>query len=182
MTGCSTDTAKVKNVPFVDDGFLAEGTIDVKVDSSAYKITSLRDAMIRSAAMASMHSASGKNWYNVQYGTEEFRKRGDESWLSGLVPSVFKREHPYHESYHGTFCNMAGFAGVQYYRPWWRLGPPGPSDYIDVEYSFDSGGGGDFACDLLTDFVDSFAIVQPKFAVGDIELAEAVNVICKEHK
>lgn len=182
MTGCSTDTAKVKNVPFVDAGFLAEGTIDVKVGSSAYNVTSLRDAMIRSAALAAMHSASGKNCYSVQYDTEVYRKRDDESWLSGIVPAIFKRDHPYPESHHGTFCNMAAFAGVQYYDPWWRLGPPGPSDYIDVEYSFDSGGGGDFACDLLTGLVDAFAIVQPEFAVGDIELGEAINVICKEHE
>lgn len=182
MTGCSTDTAKVNNIAFVDGGFLAEGTIDVKVGSSAYNVTSLRDAMIRSAALAAMHSASGKNCYSVQYDTEVLKKRDDESWVSGMMPSIFKRDHPYPESHHGTFCNMAGFAGVQYYDPWWRLGPPGPSDHIYVEYSFDSGGGGDFECDLLTDLVDAFAILQPEFAIGDIELGEAINIICKDHE
>ncbi|KAJ5168164.1 uncharacterized protein N7482_003758 [Penicillium canariense] len=182
MTGCETGTAKIKNVPYVNAGFLAEGTIDVKVEASQYNVTSLRDAMIRSAALTAMNAASGKNCYKVDYDTEEYRKRDDTSRWAKWLPSFVKRGDIMPPDRHTdvTFCNTVGFAGVNYYNPWWREHDAGASDYLDVNYSFDSNGGGAFACEMLEAMVDSLAIVAPEFAVGDIELGEAIDVICEK--
>jgi hypothetical protein len=182
MTGCETGTAKISNVPYVNAGFLSKGTIDIKVGASQYNHTSLRDAMIRSAALAAMHAASGKNCYKVDYETESLKKRDNEFCFAGWLPSVFKRGDRMPPEKHDdvTFCNTLGFSGVNYYNPWWRENPAGASDYLDVEYSFDSNGGGAFACEMLEAMVDAFAVVMPEFAVGDIELGEAIDVICEK--
>lgn len=75
--------------------------------------------------------------------------------------------------------NTVGFAGVNYYDPYWREQPsPGAIDWIDERGSFQLGPGGDFACKLLQDLVDPFAVVEPEFAVGDVELGKAVDVLC----
>ena len=56
---------------------------------------------------------------------------------------------------------------------------PGATDWIDARWSFHVGPGGDFACELLQELVDAFAVVEPEFAVGDIELGKAVDVLCE---
>lgn len=63
ITGCETDAAKISDVPYVNAGFLAYSTIDVKVGASQYNHTSLRDAMIRSVALTAMYTASSNNCY-----------------------------------------------------------------------------------------------------------------------
>lgn len=49
---------------------------------------------------------------------------------------------------------------------------------MDVHYEFHKSPGGDFACEILQAAVDAFAFVQPEFAVGDIGLGEAIDILC----
>ena len=37
--------------------------------------------------------------------------------------------------------------------------------------------GGDFLCDFLKDLVEALILIQPEFAVGDIELGEELGAI-----
>lgn len=74
---------------------------------------------------------------------------------------------------------MLGFAGPHYYGPWWREEEsPGATAYINAHFEFHAGGGGDFLCDMLQDFADAFNLIAPEFAVGEIELGEAIQVTC----
>ena len=180
MTACSTDSVTVKGVDYVDAGFLSTGgELVISVESSQYNLTSLRDAMIKSAALTAQNAAKGSNCYTQKYDVESLKARDglSSSWWS---PRLFARDHPHAEEEEGTFCNTVGFAGVNYYDPFWRLqASPGATDWIDARWSFQVGPGGDFACELLQDLVDAFAVVEPEFAVGDIELGEAVDVLCE---
>lgn len=46
---------------------------------------------------------------------------------------------------HATWCNTVGFAGVQYFNPYWRVQPqPSASDWIDARWEFETGPNGDF--------------------------------------
>ena len=123
------------------------------------------------------NTAKGKNWYNQTYDVESSKERkglsssssSSSSWWSS--PRLFARDQPHAVEEVGTFCNTVGFAGVNYYDPYWRVQPsPGATDWIDARWSFQVGPGEDFVCELLQDLVDAFAIVEPEFAVREIEL------------
>ncbi|KAK7724878.1 hypothetical protein SLS57_004149 [Botryosphaeria dothidea] len=80
MTACATGAVKIDNVPYVDGGLLARtGELVVRVASSQYNATSLRNAMIRSAALTAQQAAAGKNCYNQTYEVAPLRRRGEES-------------------------------------------------------------------------------------------------------
>lgn len=166
MTACSTGSVTVQGVPYVDGGFLEMGELVISVESSQYNVTSLRDAMIQSAALTAQSAATGKNCYDQKYNVESLKARAD-------IPL------PYPE--HATWCNTVGFAGVNYYNPYWRVQQsPGATDWIDARWSFSTGPGGSFTCGLLEGLIDAFAIVAPEFAVGDIELGDAVDLVCEQ--
>ncbi|KAI9758154.1 MAG: hypothetical protein M4579_003187 [Chaenotheca gracillima] len=178
MTACSTDSVDIEDVPYVNAGFLSQGKLVVTVEASQYNMSSLRDAMIKSAALTAQNAATDKNCYDQKYDVESIIKRDvSPRWL----PRIFRRDHPHAEQEIETWCNTVGFAGVNYYNPYWRAQPsPGATDYIDAHWTFETGPGGDFVCGLLEGLVDALAIVQPEFAVGDIELGEAIDVICEK--
>lgn len=188
MTACSTDSVVIGGIDFVDLGFLDKGgELVVKVESSSYNQTSLQDAMIDSAALTAQNSAQGStNCYQATYEVEELGKRDIQPWFSfarwsdsfrrWLSPSSAdtfeKRDHPYAEEEHATWCNAASFAGVQYYAQNWRdAADPGPTDYIDVSWDFQVGPGGDFACEFLQDLITALATIQPEFEVEGVELS-----------
>ena len=197
MTACSTNSVVIGGIDFVDLGFLDKGgELVVKVESSSYNQTSLRDAMINSAALTAQNSAQGSNnCYQATFDVEELGKRDIQPWLSSthwtdsfrrwLSPpsavTVDKRDHPHAEEEHATWCNAASFAGVQYYSQNWRdAANPGPTDYIDVSWDFQVGPGGDFACEFLQDLITALATIQPEFEVEGVELAEEIGAICTE--
>ncbi|KAJ5591554.1 uncharacterized protein N7459_001923 [Penicillium hispanicum] len=182
-TACETGPAKVHDVPYIYADYLSEGSLDVSVETSQYNVTSLRDAMIKSAALTAMHGATGSNCHDETYLTPVYRKRDDESLWTRWLPSWVKRGDIMPPTEHSgvPFCNTVGFAGVNYYNPWWRLqDKPGSTDFMDVHFSFEKDGGGDFECALLEAAVDAFAVVAPEFAVGDIELGQAIDLLCEE--
>ena len=186
MTSCSTDSVTIGDIDYVDGGSLAQdGELVVKVDSSAYNDTNLRNAMINSAALTANNSAQGSRCYSQSYTVEELRKREISSqsfWadpLGNIYRGLQKRDHPYPVQESQTFCNAASFAGVQYYNQFWRLAPnPGSSDYIDAEWSFQAGPGGDFDCEFLSGLIDALGIIEPEFMVADIELGKAIDAVC----
>jgi hypothetical protein len=183
MTSCDEEsTAKIKDVPYVDSGFLSTGgEIDVKVASGSYNLTSLRDAMIKSAALTAMHAAE-KKCYTADYETEAMKKRDDESWWSKLLPAVVKRGDRMEPTRVDdvTWCNTIQYVSVNYYDPWWREVNAGATDHIDVNLSFKTDGDGAFACELLEGLADGLIAVAPEFAVGELELGEAIDIACEK--
>jgi hypothetical protein len=178
MTACSTDSVIIKNIPFVgSDGSLEDGELVVSVESSQYNLTSLRDAMIQTAALSAQKAATGKNCYSQDYDRTVFKRSLSSWWPSGLSRRI---STPEIIRLNTTFCNTVGFAGVNYYNPWWRLQPsPGASDFIDARWSFQVSPLGLFDCELLQDFVDVFALIAPEFAVEDVTLGDVVDLICE---
>lgn len=140
-----------------------------------YNATSLRDAMINSAALTANTSATGNNCYNATYYAEELRKRvirtprGIRDWFSPSVDDseLSKRDHPNRVEKHINMCNAAQFTGVQYFGQYWRTAPlPRATAYIDANWEFTTGPGGDFICEFLQGLTDALIAIEPEFATG----------------
>lgn len=179
VTKCSeTDTVSIGNIPFVEDEFLNYGELDVTVKSSQYNETSLRDAMIKSAALTAQQSATGKNCYNANYKIVERKKRSYLDWFkeSTGLKAVRDNHHPVPAEI--SVCNVGDFAGVQYFSQFWRTAPqPGATDYLDANWAFKSTDG-DFWCEFLADLMDELVVIEPEFAVGEVELGEEIRAVC----
>jgi len=182
MTVCETDTVTIQNIPYRDPGAgsLEQGELQVKVKASQYNATSLRNAMIDSAALTAMKSATGKNCYEQEYTIESFRKRG---LVSGLRQSLGleKRDHPLPTHQHMTMCMASSFAGVQYKPPFWRKAqdPATTVMWIDTEWDFHIPPGGDFDCAFIQDLIEGLAVIAPEFTAQEMQLGEAVGAFCE---
>lgn len=191
-TSCETDSVIIDGIDYVEAESLSRGELVVQVKSSSYNVTSLRDAMIKSAALTAQNSAGGKNCHSVKYELIGLRKRWWEPtiiastrrWLSMDAPGnrhLEGRDHIHPIMQTATHCNAVGFAGVQYFSPFWRdAAEPGSTDYIDAEWNFQVGPGGDFVCDIIQDLLDGLALIAPEFAVEDVELGSAIEAICQK--
>lgn len=109
FTGCATDTVSIGDVPYVELGSLArDGELQVSVESSKYNVTSIRDALIKAAAAAAQHAATGKNCYEQKYEVGPLTQR--RSWApSWLLPAFARRsdiQPPRQEK--ATWCNTVG--------------------------------------------------------------------------
>lgn len=156
---------------------MAQGELSARVEASQYTATYLRDAMINSAALMANTSATGNNCYNATYYAEELRKRaiwtprGIRAWFSPSVDDIelSKRDHPNRVEERISVCNAAQFAGAQYFGQFWRTAPlPGATAYIDANWEFTTGPGGDFICEFLQDLTDALIAIEPEFAPGKI--------------
>lgn len=180
MTACTTDSAKIKNIEWMDGDFPTnDGELVVTVESSQYNVTSLRDAMIKTAALTAKNAATGKNCYH--HGKKE--KRSNDGMFVSWLPNLLTRGmfDPNPPDPHLLFCNTAGFAGVNYYGPGWRSQrSPGATDWIDAHWSFQKGPEGAFECELAMLAVDALDLLQPEFTIGDVGLGEAIDYICTE--
>ena len=182
MTSCETGTVTIPNIPFSEGGVLNEnGELVVKVEASQYNVTSLRDAMINSAALTAENSAVGSNCYTSHFEAPPLGKRDYflTPWkLSRRWLGLEAREHPVLEPSEAHWCNAATFAGVQYFGEYARLQPSlSPTDYLDVNWDFKVKGG-DFTCEFIQGLIDALVAVAPEFAVGEVELGEAVGAAC----
>lgn len=180
-----TGQAIIDGISVVDDNFLsAAGKIKVTAPLSSYNVTSLRDAMIRSLAESAAKSATGKNCFNQSYSVIDKREESSVfRWFDTMFPRSgsrnSKREDPSDTQKTGTFCNMGKLALVNYYSPYWRLAPePGATDFLEVQYDNDDAGG-EFVCEFLEVLVDALAVIEPEFAVGEVELGEAIGAMCE---
>ncbi|KAF7917703.1 uncharacterized protein EAE98_010119 [Botrytis deweyae] len=119
---------------------------------------------------------------------EELRKRfiwtprGIRDSFSPSVDDIeiSKRDHPNRVEEHINVCNAAQFAGVQYFGQYWRTAPlPGATAYIDANWEFTTGPGGDFIFKFLQDLTDALIAIEPEFALGEIELGEELYAFCE---
>jgi hypothetical protein len=177
MTHCATSAVPIPNIPRVENGFIEIGDLVITVESSQYNITSLRNAMIQAAALTAQQAATGENCYNQSYFDDSVTKR---SLSSTWFPFLSKRDHPTPTWEISTFCNTVGFAGVNYFDPYWRQqASPGASSWIDAHWQFETPNM-EFLCEILHDTIDVFEALAPEFAVGGITLGEMIDVICTE--
>lgn len=176
-TACETGTVEFP-VPYIAGDMIEEGSLVVSVELSAYNLTSIRNAMINVAATAAQSSANATNCYTVDFEASAPMKRSTAfSWLPWLRPRINMPVEE--EKVEETFCNMVEFASVNYFGPYWREAVhPSPTDWLDVHYSFQQQPGGDFLCDLLYEADAALAVVAPEFAVGEVQLGDAIGVLC----
>ncbi|KAE9370236.1 hypothetical protein N431DRAFT_411379 [Stipitochalara longipes BDJ] len=156
-TQCSeTGEVDIGGIQYVDsDESLNTGSLVVKVPTSGYNATSLRDAMIGTIALSVQTSATGSNCFNVSYEAEQLKRQ------------------------HMTMCNGAYFHTANYYDPDWRTAPqPGPSDFINALLSFEVSNSDQFLCEFLDMLVDGLTLFAPEFAVEDVELEEGIDTLC----
>jgi len=184
------------------DGTLAQGELDVQVQSSSYNVTPLRDAMIQAAALTAQNSANGSNCYDATYVVPGKRKRWGLAPLSSLprrwlflgysergAPGITDAENglfrrnmimPENIPEKMQLCNAAGFAGVQYYSPFWRDAEnPGSTDWIDAEWKFKVGMDGLLQCEFIAGLVEALGAIQPEFEAPAAALAEGIQVVCQ---
>lgn len=183
FTHCSTDVATVKGITYVADGtLLTDGKFVVQVKSSQYNLTSLRDALIKSAATTAKFSTSDKNSYVAHYTFLEKRRWWHNSAnLAKRALGLKIRDHPVLEHEQKTLYRAVDFAGAHYYSPFINVNNIDKgTDYIDVAYSFQAGASADVNCDFIEALVDGLAIIAPEFAVEDIELGSAIEFVCRE--
>ncbi|KAL8901267.1 MAG: hypothetical protein Q9207_005286 [Kuettlingeria erythrocarpa] len=180
---CATEAAAIKGITYVaHDELLLNGELVVQVKSSQYNLTSLGDALIKSAAMTAKFSTSEKNSYVATYSVlQERRWWHGPTNLAKRTLGLSVRDHPTFHQEEKTLYRAVDFAGAHYYSPFINVGNIDQgTDYIDVDFSFKAGKGADLICDFLTALIDGLAIVAPEFTVGDIELGAEVGFLCKE--
>ncbi|KAF4624529.1 hypothetical protein G7Y89_g13641 [Cudoniella acicularis] len=193
-TQCSvTGHADIGGIKYVDSSeSLDTGSLVVKVPTSGYNVTSLRDAMIASIALFIQTSTTGSNCFNVRYTVEELKRRdGLLGWVDEAlrVPRSLldfgghevlnPRDHPHPTKEQMTMCNGAYFHTANYYDPFWRTAPqPGPSDSINALFTFEASNSDQFLCEFLNMMVDGLTLLAPEFAVEDVELEEGINALC----
>ncbi|KAM0140772.1 hypothetical protein ACHAP3_002451 [Botrytis cinerea] len=188
LTGTALYSITIKDIDYINDEALAQGELSARVEASQYTATYLRDAMINSAAPMANTSATGNNCYNATYYAEELRKRaiwtprGIRAWFSPSADDIelSKRDHPNRVEERISVCNAAQFAGAQYFGQFWRTAPlPGATAYIDANWEFTTGPGGDFICEFLQDLTDALIAIEPEFAPGKIQLGEELYAVCE---
>lgn len=109
-TTCAETGQVISGISYVLENELAtDGELTVRAEASSYNETSLRDAMIHSAALtAQQASTAASNCYNQSYSAEDYKR--------DVFPSRFNllgRDHPYSEQKEIGFCNSVSFAAVQ---------------------------------------------------------------------
>ncbi|EXJ60018.1 hypothetical protein A1O7_04166 [Cladophialophora yegresii CBS 114405] len=184
-TACETGSVIVRDIDYVNAGSLdTNGELVIKVAASSYNSTTLRDAMIRSAALTAQKGSEQQSSCSNQTYTTIF-KRGvlpPPSRIHGRRSSLFAgyaRDRPEPVVAKGVFCNTAAFAGVGYFSAEWRKAQnPGAEAYIDATWEFQAEPGGDFLCDFIEDLELGLAVVAPEFAAGDVALAPEVQAFC----
>ena len=204
-TVCETDAVTINDIDYVDpvDGTLARtGELVVQVQSSSYNVTSLRDAMIKSAALTAQNSANGSNCYSAKINVISKRNLWrsfplttlPKRWLSRkeLGPTLPQTSSPLNKLFGRVIgpeevqekmelCNAASFAGVQYYSPYWRTAEnAGSTDWIDAEWNFKVGTDGELQCDFIAGLIDALGAVQPEFEEAAVELSEGIEVLCQK--
>lgn len=189
MTNCTDQTVKIEGIWYkdpADDELNKAGQLEVKVTASQYNATSLRNAMIDSAALTAMQSVTGGNCYTEHYMTSGIARKRSYSDTARAWLGLQERESPgadrTQESM--TMCQATRFAGVQYLPPYWKecddpCKPEHDFMWLDTEWDFKVAPGAAFVCDFINGLIDGLAVIAPEFAVEDIELGEAVDAACK---
>ncbi|KAI4158030.1 MAG: hypothetical protein L6R39_000557 [Caloplaca ligustica] len=181
MTRCSDEAVKVDKIPYKNpaDDLLDHGDLEIRVQASQYNATSLRDAMIISAAITAMQSATGDNCYIEEYDVEGPVKRSVPSTV-GRYFSLTARDHVTQTQESMSMCKAISFAGVHYLPEYWRQSkdPESTEMYIDAAWEFKTPSGSELACDFIGEAIDLLSVIAPEFTIADVELSEAITVAC----
>lgn len=185
FTSCSTGTVKIPHIQYINSGRLDDnGELEIKVQASSYNSTSLRDAIIKSAALTAQKGSELRNSCSNKTYTVIFERDllpPSRIWSRrSSLPPTFVRDRPDPIQTQGVFCNTTAFAGVGYFSPEWRQAQnPGAEAYIDATWEFQREAGGDLLCDIVRDFIDDLEIavaaIAPEFVAGDAALAPDVQ-------
>lgn len=164
LTQCS-GAATIPDIAYpADDDLQTDGELQVVIGLSGYNSTQLRDALISSLAASAQQAATGSNCY-VPEGS---------AGLGDAPPGP-----------DDTLCNSAWFYEADYYNPWWREAPePGPTDFIHATIEFHTAPNSfnDFVCEFIDLMIDALAVIEPEFAIEDLELEEGINIICENQE
>ena len=190
---CSTETATIKGIAYVSSDVEKEtllktdGELAIFVQASQYNVSSLRDALVQSAATALQYSATSTQCKNIQYTDYDTKRR---RWWHPAANLISRQLYgtdwkPSQETV--SLCTGINFAGAHYYAPNVNatnvLTSEG-TDYIDVATAFQVGGDADLELDLLCDFasalIDALATLEPEFTVQDVDLGSAIGLVCKK--
>jgi hypothetical protein len=184
-TQCSeTGQAEIGGVQYVDsDESLETGSLIIKVPTSGYNITSMRDAMIASIALSIQTSATGKNCFNISYTVEKLNRRNSIMGYVDDARSFFglmeERDRPSPGRESMGMCNSAYSHTASYYNPFWTLAPkPGPSDFMNALFTFQASNSDQFICEFLDMLTEGLSVLAPEFAVEDVELEEGIDALC----
>ncbi|KAI4253230.1 MAG: hypothetical protein LQ352_003809 [Teloschistes flavicans] len=181
MTRCSEEAIKIPKIPYKNpgDGLLDHGELEIRVQASQYNATSLRNAMIRSAAMTAMTSATGKNCYTEHYNVEGPVKRHPIPLLPRWL-NLDPRDHVSQTQESMDMCRAVSFAGVQYLPQYWRESPDPQNTtmYIDAAWEFQTPKDSTIGCDFIAELIDALAVLAPEFTLADAELGEAIAAAC----
>ncbi|KIW89865.1 uncharacterized protein Z519_09294 [Cladophialophora bantiana CBS 173.52] len=184
FTVCETGSITIPNIEYVSaDSLDTGGELVIKVASSSYNSTTLRNAMIKSAALtAQTGSEKPSSCSNQTYVTFVKRDKFNDLPLSRLFgggKTLHVRDHPEPVTEHTLLCHTASFAGVGYFSPQWRQAKlPGAEAYIDATWEFQAAGGGDFFCDFIEDLEVGLAVIAPEFAFEDVASVPEVQAFC----
>ena len=148
--------------------------------------------MIKTTARAVMLAANSTSCQETDYKIPVSKKK-KRSLFPGLWPSSFsplssphhwwRRDRPDNEETgSATWCQSISAASVEYYSPWWRQqANPGPSYWLNTRMSFGDGDSGtNTACEVLEEYAPMLQALLPEFIAEDIEVEEAIQVICDE--
>ena len=119
---CTTDTVTINGISYLEPDIENElllktdGVLEVKVDSSHYNVSSLRDAIIKSAAISAQYAATGNSQCQSLDYTDYMRKRWWYPAVRLIRRQLFSSDYtPTKQKV--TFCNSVNFAGAHYYAP-----------------------------------------------------------------
>ena len=186
MTSCSTtEQVTLGGISYIEgDGLRTDGELIVAVESSGYNVSSLLEAMIQSIAATAQQGATGGNCYTANYDAEGVAPSTRSTRFFGWIPRLLRRLDiplPFIEHKSITLCNTNWFATANYYNMYWHTDDvTSPSAWISADYTFHVPPEGNFLCELIDDLIDMFAIIEPEFAVEDVELEGVINFFCDE--
>ena len=183
-TACKTNSVKIPKIDYINGDTLDKaGQLVVKVESSSYNTTSLRDAMIKSAALTAQKGSEGsKSCSNHTYHAL-VKRDTPSSWLSSPRDRLagYKRDRPQEVKHDALLCKTAAFAGVQYFSPEWRLAEhAGAQSWIDANWEFKVEPGGDFLCDFLEAIEIGITALAPEFVAADVAALPEVQALCEQ--
>lgn len=175
MLHCDSDTVTIPKIAYREEnGALSQGDLEVSVQSSQYNDTSIRKAMIDSAALTAMQSAMGSNCYSQQ-----FDIIGKRSYIPSIIRRWFAEQPTTHQM---TMCMVTSFASVEYLPEYWRQAQD-PRDefmWLTATWDFKVTPSAQFDCQFIAALSDALVLVAPEFAPGEIALGDEIEAVCAE--
>ncbi|KAI9711150.1 MAG: hypothetical protein M1812_007254 [Candelaria pacifica] len=186
-TTCKETTkVKIPKIIYISKKLLqTDGELVVQIDSSGYNDTAMLKPLADMAALSISSSATGANCRKEDYTVIEGKIKRWSSSAFDTTLALFpfhKRDHPHAETGNKmTLCNAGHFASPQLYSDGWRQAPkPGPSNYISVAMTFQTGSSGELTCAFIDGLIESAeAILTPELLGVEQPLDGMIDISCK---